>query len=333
MVRGISELAGLLHRITGLVFLLLTSGCAGNFSFPDLSSFSSSNVTMPADWNDDSLDRLEQGKSTKVAIAVFEGQASAGLPKDIDLKWNEMLVTALVQTGRFDVLERAKLDRVIQEQKLALNELVPGGFASQHIVDPKTAPKLGKLFGAQAMVYGTLTSITYDKVDKFAYYLERFQVTLDIHAVDTTTGKIFLSDNAPGLFESKLYTTADGKMLMGTVQHQVAYVNAVADAVQRIVPKISEHFPPLGSVVKVTDDKIYLSVGQSQGAKQGDQFVVFRKGAEILQPRSAAHLGWEKEVIGSVTVATLEKDMSIARPTKLNDRSKPIMPGDFAVKR
>jgi hypothetical protein len=286
---------------------------------------------MPREWSDTYLDRLEQGKSAKVAIAIFEGPPNAGVPKGLDVKLDEMLTTSIVQTGRFDVVERSKLEQIKAEQKLALDSLFPGGFASKSLIDSATAPKLGKLLGAQGIVLVSVTSATQTTIDKFAYDLQVSQVTVNARAIDTTTGKIFVSEDAPGKFEQKLYTTADRKLVIGTLEHEAAFVNALRDALQKIAPKISSHYPPLGYVVKVTDDKIYLDVGEDRGARPGDYFIVFRKGDEIREPRTSARIGWEKEVIGAVSVASLQREMSIARLVKLNDRSKPIVRGDVVV--
>ncbi len=59
----------------------------------------------------------------------------------------DVLIDALVETGRYRMLERSVLDKVFQEQNLALNG----------DVDAATSAQIGKLIGAQFLVVGVVS--------------------------------------------------------------------------------------------------------------------------------------------------------------------------------
>jgi len=57
---------------------------------------------------------------------------------------SDMLVTELVNSGRFSVVERERLDEVLQEQNLA----------REGVVNAATAARIGRILGVQLFVFG-----------------------------------------------------------------------------------------------------------------------------------------------------------------------------------
>lgn len=87
----------------------------------------------------------------KPAIAVFpfeDANARAEMTK-LSQSVTEMLITALIQTGRFTVIERVQLDKIISEQALGQTGLI----------DTETAIEIGKLSGLSGIVVGSLTQL------------------------------------------------------------------------------------------------------------------------------------------------------------------------------
>ena len=91
----------------------------------------------------------------RVAVYGFESKASGGFWHDA--KWDigtgmgEMLIDALVNTRRYEVVERLDLTDITTEQ-----DLVTGGRVAR-----KTGAKTGKLKGAEYIVRGTITEFSY----------------------------------------------------------------------------------------------------------------------------------------------------------------------------
>lgn len=83
-------------------------------------------------------------------IAVIEPSNLTDNP-EISLKLHNFLVKYFLKTGRFKVLERSRMDPLIQEQKLGISGLI----------DEKQAAKIGMLIGAKAVLTGEVRFLHY----------------------------------------------------------------------------------------------------------------------------------------------------------------------------
>ena len=93
---------------------------------------------------DQIMGSLDQNQKNKIAIMEFvdmQGNVS-NLGKYI----SEELTTRLYRTGKFEVIERQLLDKIIQEQKISLSG----------IVDENSAVELGRVLGVDAIATGTI---------------------------------------------------------------------------------------------------------------------------------------------------------------------------------
>jgi curli biogenesis system outer membrane secretion channel CsgG len=72
---------------------------------------------------------------------------------DVGKAVSQLLIAKLVQDGTVTVVERAAIDKVIAEQNLSNSDRA----------DPRTAAKLGKILGADAIILGTITRYDYDE--------------------------------------------------------------------------------------------------------------------------------------------------------------------------
>ena len=92
-------------------------------------------------------DALAVSGKTRVAVVDFEQK---GAPEfqgkqagEIVAEW---LITALVKTGRFEVVERAQLQKILKEQQLGMSG----------VVNQETAAKVGELLGVKVIVTGAV---------------------------------------------------------------------------------------------------------------------------------------------------------------------------------
>jgi TolB-like protein len=88
-------------------------------------------------------------KKTKIAVLDFQMQGEQTNSKDMGKIVAEWLITGLVETGRFDVIERRLLEKLLEEQKLGVTGAI----------DPNSAAQLGKILGVKIIVSGTVTSL------------------------------------------------------------------------------------------------------------------------------------------------------------------------------
>ncbi len=99
-------------------------------------------ITGPLIWT---IPAAADFEKTKIAVLDFQLQGS-GHGEDDGKIVAEWLITAFVKEGRFEVIERSLLEKIIEEQKLAMSG----------IVDTSSAIELGKLLGVKAIISGSL---------------------------------------------------------------------------------------------------------------------------------------------------------------------------------
>ena len=92
---------------------------------------------------------------TRVAVIDFEQKAFQEFQgKQIGEIVAEWLITSLANTGRFEVVERSQLQKVLKEQQLGISG----------VINQETAAKVGELLGVKVIVSGSVIQIgnTYD---------------------------------------------------------------------------------------------------------------------------------------------------------------------------
>lgn len=118
------------------------------------------------------------GQDTRPGIAVwpFENGGSYGQDAEdfeaLRVGLQQILITELARNGSMRVVERSRLNDLIQEQDLGASGRV----------DPNTAAQIGKLVGAKFMVLGGF-------VDLFGDF------RIDARIVDVETGELVKTDN------------------------------------------------------------------------------------------------------------------------------------------
>ena len=277
-------------------------------------------LTMPAGWNDSYFARLDEGRKPKTVVAVMNFSGGEVLEERLRIRMADALVTSLVQAGRFDVVERERLDLVMTEQNLTQTGRV----------DPATAARVGKILGAELVVFGLVTGATEQKIDKFSYDLVRIEVSIDVRAVNVSSGRVVISENASGTAEAKVITTASGEVVSGPTNYDPLYHEASRLALDKAASLVSGAVPLVGYVVARDGQRVTLDLGEDRGVKTGDSFIVFRRGNPILHPASGERIGWEKTVLAALEVTSTEVDLSQARIVNAAANAD-LKPGDLVI--
>src|SRR6185295_6975736 len=116
--------------------VLLGSGCAASQK-TTMQQAVSSNVTQHAE-------SQYTGPKRRVGIVDFENKTAYGTR--LGSSASDILVTELVKSGKFIVVERDKMAKLMEEQKLGMTGAI----------DPKTAASVGKIMGLNAIVTGSI---------------------------------------------------------------------------------------------------------------------------------------------------------------------------------
>ncbi len=180
-----------------------------------------------------------------LGVAEFTNDTSASWwYSDVGRDLSGMLTNELAGTGKFKVVERAKLEKVLDEQDLA----------DSGRVDKKTGAKIGKLTGAQYLVYATVSAFDQQsrgtggglsfKGISVGGKKEDAYIAVDLRVVDTTTGEISYTRTiearassygvsgglSRGGFSgglSKYENTPTGKAIRGMITYIVDYLSCV----------------------------------------------------------------------------------------------------------
>lgn len=120
-------------------------------------------------------------KKTKIAVLDFQLQGGRHDSDDMGKIVAEWLITALVKEGRFDVIERRLLEKVLQEQKMHASGLV----------DESSASKLGKVLGAKIVITGSVM---------------QFQNVMEVNAriIEVESSSIVAAENVKSTSAAKL---------------------------------------------------------------------------------------------------------------------------------
>jgi hypothetical protein len=130
--------------------------------------------------------------------------------------WNkrlpELLVDQMVNSGLFDVLERSKLDSVVNEVE----------FQAGALVDPNKAVQVGGMSGARLLVTGNILENTATKTNSSAYNIKstvyRYYLKARVEVIDLESGsKIFshIADSSAELKKIGLNSTGRGEESLG----------------------------------------------------------------------------------------------------------------------
>lgn len=123
----------------------------------------------------DLADKLgKELKGTNISIAVMDFPSGEGGSSQDSVVIRERLTTYFTQNKNLTLVERALLDKVLQEQKLQ----------ASGAVSPDTAKEIGKLLGAGAVVSGTIHELVNDTVE------------LNARIIEVETGKILYAGQA-----------------------------------------------------------------------------------------------------------------------------------------
>jgi curli biogenesis system outer membrane secretion channel CsgG len=134
------------------------------------------------------------GGKPSLGVAEFKNETSISWwTSDVANDLSGMLTNELAGTGKFKIVERSKLDKVLDEQDLA----------DSGRISKKSGAKIGKLTGAQYLVFATVTA--FDTQSRgtggglsfrgisVGGKKEDAYMAVDLRVVDTTTGEIAYS--------------------------------------------------------------------------------------------------------------------------------------------
>lgn len=262
-----------------------------------------------------------------------------GTNQDIGKGIADLLVDRLVSDGRYSVVERKALMKVIAEQN----------FSNSDRADATTAAKLGKLLGVDGIVIGSITQFGRDDQNRtiggsaFGGLASRYGlggvgqrkakavVGVSARLVNIQTAEILAVVMGKG--ESKRSGASligeggswgaggGGNLNMGGSNFSETLLGeAVANAVNQVAiglendeSRLPSHVISIsGLVADVSGNTLILNVGASAGVRVGDRLAITRGDRVIKDPATGKVIRRIEDPIGQVTITQVDADSSTA---------------------
>jgi curli biogenesis system outer membrane secretion channel CsgG len=303
-------------RISAVLVLVALAACAPRKSVntvnePDYMKGRSSPENTVNDY---------RGPKRRVAVIAFDNKTPYG-QRELGTSASDILVTELQKTGQFILIEREKVQHILDEQR----------FQSSDLVEPMTVAKVGRLLGASAIITGAVTQFGQKEegVEAIVYQrrTQKAECTIDLRVVDVATGEIVVADSGRGEAEQ----TVQGSMGLGG---RSSYDSTLAgDALRAAIFKFSKNVvtrmqkvPWSARVAEVEGGKIYLDAGMKTQVPIGAELEVLRPGKEIISPTTGKSMGQTTSAIGTVKVTEyFGEDGSVASVVTGNIAAKDIV--------
>lgn len=251
------------------------------------------------------------GPKRRIGVVDFENKAPYGQGRLGNVA-TDILITELVKPGKFIVVERDKLNRVLEEQKLG----------QTGTIDPNTAAKVGRILGLNAIVTGAVTEFGV-KTEGTEYLLTQSkkqiaQATVDIRVVDVETGQVLLADSGQGVAKTskRSFLGLGGRAGYDETIEGDALRAALVKFVDNIINQVNAK-PWSCRVAAVEGDQVYLEAGQQSGLELGQKLTVYHTGKDIVSPTTGLVIGQTEDQIGTLKVDRyFGDDGSIAKMVK-----------------
>lgn len=236
------------------------------------------------------------GPKRRIGVVEFENKSAYGQGR-LGGAASDILVTELVKSGKFTVVERDRMNKIMEEQKLQ----------SQGLIDSQTAVQIGQVMGLEAIVVGSVSQFGVKKEGSDYLITQSKQqvaeVAVDLRLIDVQSGQVILADSGKGRAKSKKASflgmgtkggydeTLEGEAL------RAALVQFVENAASQLNKKAWSCM-----VADASGNELYLNAGQDSGVETGMKLDCYRQGAEIRDPRSNQVIGHREEYLGRAEV-------------------------------
>ena len=230
------------------------------------------------------------------------------------------LVTALLETKKFRLVEREQVDKILGEQKF-----------SNIAGDQKTAAAVGKILGVKYLVVGRVTEFTVNSQSQ-GFLLPKLglaikstvaRVAIDARMVDTTTAEIIAS--ATGADEksnsSVGIATTKGGMVFGSKNFDNTDLGqALRGAVNQVAEKLAVQAyegetdkPITGLVAYTSPTKVIINLGNNDNIEVGMIFEVQHVSDVVKDPVSGEVIDEISDTVAEISVIEVKEKSSVCK--------------------
>ncbi|MDQ2180196.1 CsgG/HfaB family protein [Marinifilum sp. D714] len=245
----------------------------------------------------------------RIAVFVFEDKTDKSWRwwnnKGVGDGVSDMLTTALVKSGNYRVMERAEIDRILNEQD----------FGQSGRVTQQSAAKMGQVLGVEIAVIGSVSEFGYKRGETggavkglgIGVSNQQAVVGVDVRMVNTNTGEIITAENvrkkksAKGLkLRTKKLAFKDQKDFDESLVGKAAR-EAIEDVVA-MIDNNANNIPWQAKVITEKEGVVFINSGEADGLQVGDVFAVYSKGEDLIDPDTGISLGSVDTKIGEIKI-------------------------------
>lgn len=278
---------------------------------------------------------IEMAPSLQINGTTVKESTDPGIG-NVGSAMTEQLTTALINTGRFIVLERKNLSDVREEQALAKSGEVSAA----------TAPAAGMLTGAEWIMRAAITEYTSKasrsvggvKIGNVVLGGKRgsAKVVLDLRIIDATTGQVV--DSVKAGADAKSSGALGGLAVKGVVlaagkEDNTPIGQATREALAQAVDFICQRMDKLpwrGRVLDVDGADVIINAGSKANVRVGDQFDAYHLGKKLVDPDTGEVLQRQSKG-GRLEVVEVQPGLAVCKvvagePPVANDIVRPLEP-------
>ncbi len=243
---------------------------------------------------------IVSNKLPRVAVGLIKAVSTAvSCPNIVEYVpiFTDTIITRLLQTKRFTVIDRQEVDQLLNEQ------------LAQALTNNNDLPSvMGSLKGCDYVLLGSLQNFSKEvQTIKFPNSM-RFVEILDgfsegnMRIVDVQSGDIIESQKIS--VQHQLDTNAGEDRLIAALADQYA-AQVVANLLNAVYPVKIAALAPNGTV--------HLNRGNDGLLKKGMLLEVMRPGQKIIDPDTGVQLGLEESKVGQIEIMQVENNRSVGR--------------------
>lgn len=226
------------------------------------------------------------GAKKRIIVGVFKDKSAHRWYHGTDpgTGMADMLISALVKSGKFRVFARAQLDEILAEKNLSLSDLANPGLEAAK-----------KLSIGDYLISASITEFGYKEkkigvskfgLGKLGYTEYTGRVAVDLQLISLGTSEVLFADNVDKSEKSRSLGISTSDFSFGSTNTFDDHVvgKATRKTINAIVDILSEGVkaePWGGGFLIVDEDMFFFEAGSEMGIKPGMKFSVKRVKKEI----------------------------------------------------
>ncbi len=217
--------------------------------------------------------------------------------------FGDMVTTALVQTQKFNVIERDRMAEILKEQGLSLEGFTSDGYGGSDF----------NLQGVDYILTGAITeygeSAKSFKVTGFASGKKLATMAVDVRVLDVANGAIGFAESVEATVESGSALSLKGFQSGNNVSSGALLGDVMRLTATNVTNLIVSKIFPIKVVAITKSGEVMLNYGNGF-LKEGNTVEVFSQGESFTDPDTGEVLGSEEELIAVLEVTSAQAKFS-----------------------